>query len=302
MSGFKSEQVSGFRLECASGFIGIRIVSMQGSNLTLIDASNATAKASLPLVPAPSALTLSPNGRWIMSSGNDGIGRIWDLGNGAWRAVAWHEGPIKTAQFSRDGGRILTVGGDRLGDARVVHIDELVRMGARRTIAGPRAAQAGFAVDLAGSVFYATEDWPQGGVRVIRRLDMATGSTRKIWLSTADISSIAYSPETNVLFVQGADDILTALDVANEKSLWTSQSTRSPNGAPQVIGSGRLVLANETNTSAPILIDARDGTRIHPPGPGPRGTILRSDSESHFLSTPTRTLHFSSTLRQRKNR
>jgi WD40 repeat protein len=260
------------------------IVSVQGSRLVLLDPSSFAEKASVPHVPASANLALSPDGRTLASSDYDGVVRVWDLDSGASRAVGYHEGPIRHTAFSPDGNAIVSIGGDRLGDARVVHVDPINVVGARRSIAGSLTAGAGFATDPAGGLLYVAPAWTQAGTRNIERLDLVDGSIRHIWSTTSEIESMTFSPNIGILFVQSSDNSIAAISVADQKAEWRATSARSPNGAPTLIGRGNFVQANDASKGAPFLIDTRTGKRIALPGPEPHATVLHVDPSGRFFA------------------
>src|SRR6185503_14327645 len=65
--------------------------------------------------------SFSPNGKRVVTAGDDGSARIWNTSSGRLLfALKGHEGPVDSALFSRDGSLVLTGGADgtaRLWDA-----------------------------------------------------------------------------------------------------------------------------------------------------------------------------------------
>src|SRR5262249_26627250 len=69
--------------------------------------------------------TFSPDGRRVLTVGNDNAARVWNAGTGApVTPPLRHNGPVSHAEFSHDGKRVLTASGDttvRIWDVEFLH-------------------------------------------------------------------------------------------------------------------------------------------------------------------------------------
>jgi hypothetical protein len=71
----------------------------------------ATGKQRLTLAGAASEVALSPDGRWLVTGGDDQVVRVWDLATEkVYKELAGHEGAVERLAFSADG-KVLVSGG-----------------------------------------------------------------------------------------------------------------------------------------------------------------------------------------------
>ncbi|MCW3098377.1 MAG: hypothetical protein JWL77_3995 [Chthonomonadaceae bacterium] len=71
----------------------------------------------------PWSVTFSPNGKWLLTGDSDGSAYLWDRESGKRLAtLPYQHGQVFSAQFSRDGGRVITVGNG--GYAEIWNISE----------------------------------------------------------------------------------------------------------------------------------------------------------------------------------
>lgn len=144
-----------------------------------------------------SALVTSPDGRRLVSGGDDGIARVWDLADGdgpeSSVSVLALRGGVGAISFSHDG-RWLAIGGmddaARLYEAPLFGSDPVVLAGPVRTL--------GFGLDGTLAV-----GGPDGSVRLYELNDL---STRPRTLhhadedgNTTDVLSLAFSPDGSEL-------------------------------------------------------------------------------------------------------
>ena len=61
------------------------------------------------------AVAISPSGKTLLSSGNDGIIRLWDISTGKLlKLFRGHNKPVWDVKFSPDGKRFASAGGDEV--------------------------------------------------------------------------------------------------------------------------------------------------------------------------------------------
>ena len=59
------------------------------------------------------AVTFSPDGKLLVSTGQDGLARVWTVADGKlWKTLEGHKSGIPHAAFSPDGKRLATAGWD----------------------------------------------------------------------------------------------------------------------------------------------------------------------------------------------
>lgn len=158
-----------------------------------------------------SHVAFSPDQRWLVSSGHDGIPLVWDLETGQPRCrLRGHAAWVVSAMFSPDGGRILTAGLD--GTARVWDAQTGEQVLEIRHATGVR--QAVFSPD---GELIATAARSQG----LGLWEARTGTPRPLPSQHAQpVQSLAFSPDGRRLACAGGGAWATAGDEDTSVSIF----------------------------------------------------------------------------------
>jgi WD40 repeat protein len=229
-------------------------------------------------------LVFSPDGRMLLTTGEDGTARLWRSGPWTHAILEGHAGALTRAEFSRDSSRVLTVGSD--GTARVWDATTGGSIAVLRLAAGT-IVDASFSPD-GNRIVTATDDgarvWALSGFDQIRRIDgwnavlspdgrvvATTRGTPKTpdlrdWVRTTEVRDVATGTvltrvRTGSARVRSVDwgDASTALSPDGRLAFASSART----AAVWNVRTGR-VLSRLRGLSGPIR-DAefsRDGTRV----------------------------------------
>jgi WD40 repeat protein/serine/threonine protein kinase/DNA-binding XRE family transcriptional regulator len=80
-------------------------------------------------IAAIQSLSVSPDGRYLLSASDDQTARLWDIQTGQeLRRFVGHAGPVEIAIFTPDGRMVLTGSGDRTARLWYTQIDDTVKM------------------------------------------------------------------------------------------------------------------------------------------------------------------------------
>ena len=161
-------------------------------------------------------VAFSPDGRFALAGGEDGIARLWDVQTGEeLRQFKGHEGAIQSVAFSPDGRRILTGSKDKT--ARVWNTDtgsELARFRGH----GDWVRSVAFSPD--GQRALTACGGPSAGDNTVRLWDAANGKELQVMRGhEKPVSCAAFTPD-GLRAVSGGDDNTVRLwDLADGREL-----------------------------------------------------------------------------------
>jgi WD40 repeat protein len=90
---------------------GLIATSSEDKTARIWDASNGRYLRTLPLKKPVMSVTFSPDSRFVLTAGADDKAHLWRARTGgSLAALSWHFTPVADAEFSPDGGWIVTIG------------------------------------------------------------------------------------------------------------------------------------------------------------------------------------------------
>jgi WD40 repeat protein len=196
----------------------------------------------------------SPNGRHLVTAGEDGTARVWDAATGAGHvSLAGHGGAIRSAVFSSNGERIVTASDD--GEARVW-------------------ITASGELELAltghdGPVHYATFSpdaaliLTASGDRRVRLWDASSGHTVTVLVGHDQaVTYAAFSPDGRLVVSASRDGTARLWNVATGQSTHVLQGHKEPVAFADFSPDGRLVVTASDDKTARIW-DVATGHGVH---------------------------------------
>jgi WD40 repeat protein/tRNA A-37 threonylcarbamoyl transferase component Bud32 len=194
-------------------------------------------------------VSISPDGKWVASSGGDGVIRLWEVSTGRLHASLDHAGAVSVA-FAPDGQTLLSRSNDqlKLWDAA----SGMERPAPSKALAAPVLAAAwapdGKLLAVAGT----EKDSPKANpVPVLRVWDVASGEARAVLRGHAGaISAVAFA--RNGQLASGSDDHTVRLwDLAAGKERLVLASRGSGNITSVAFSpDGQIVAAGTVNQTA----------------------------------------------------
>ncbi|MDD7966571.1 P-loop NTPase fold protein [Actinomycetospora lemnae] len=202
------------------------------------------------------SVAVSPEGARVVSGGQDGSVRVWDMATGVPVGDPWigHKGGVRSVAVSPDGSRVLSGGED--GSVRVWDLATGVPVG------DPWLGHQGRVLSVAVSpdsswVFTGSQD---GSVRV---WELATGvPVGDPWLGhQGRVLSVAVSPDGSRVITGGADESVRVWDVVSGDPVgdpWLGHQGRvwsvavSPHGSRVVSGGDGAVRVWDMATGVPV--------------------------------------------------
>ena len=206
---------------------------------------------------AVQVLAFSPDGTRLASGDRTGAIRLWAMPDGRplGDPIPAHTAAVTALTFSQDGKTLYSASDD--GTLRTWHAETGEAAGAEIALAGSN----GRAFNPDGSLLVATD---QLTLTVQSTLDGRPVSPPMMGHS-ANIQSVALSPDSRLLASAGFDGIVNVWDVATGKPLYPP--LRGHDGRVLVVGwspDGRVLASGGTDAEI-LLWDVATGKRIGPP-------------------------------------
>jgi WD40 repeat protein len=195
---------------------------------------------------AVNSVAFSPNGQLIATGSADGTARLWSVAGGIPLASFPHEAgargkAVQYVEFSPDGTKLLTVGGDRFAHvfdvARHAELFALNNVGVVNTA---RFSHDGTLIATAGAT-------PAGSTEAVRIWSAKTGDQVDVLNLTggARVADLAFSPNDKLLATAGSNDTIARIWNFAQHT-WVAHITQHRSGVESVAftpDSGSLITA-----------------------------------------------------------
>jgi WD40 repeat protein len=168
------------------------------------------------------AVAFSPNGQLIASGSADGTARLWSVVGGLEVASFAHEPgargkTVQHVEFSSDGSRLLTVGGNRF--VRVFDVARRTELFALNNVALVNTARFSHDGNLIATA---------GAIEAVRLWNARTGALISVLDLTGRVSDLAFSPDDALLATAGSNDTVGRIfNLAQESPVGTISAHRS---------------------------------------------------------------------------
>jgi WD40 repeat protein len=153
---------------------------------------------------AVAGLVATPDGKTLISVGNDNSVRIWDAATGKLRKTLGGEGEgwIGFVILSPDGTKAYTSGGES-----VIRIWDVATLRPAGTLEGHTGAVRGLALSADGKFLVSG-----GSDKTLRLWDLSTGKSVRIGSETHSVESVAITPDGSRILAGADNGVITVYD------------------------------------------------------------------------------------------
>ena len=153
---------------------------------------------------AVAAVAVTPDGKTVVSVGNDNAVRVWDAATGALRkSLDGHTGWVGSVVITPDGTKAYTAGGDN-----VIRIWDLATLQPVGVLEGHEVAVRGLALTADGKFLVSG-----GGDKTVRLWNLATGKlVRKYGPETNSVESVAVTADGSRIFAGTDNGVVTVFE------------------------------------------------------------------------------------------
>ena len=195
---------------------------------------------------AVNSVAFSPDGQLIATGSADGTAVLWSVAGGIPLATFLHEAgsrgkAVQYVEFSPDGSKLLTVGGNRFARVfDVAHHTELFALNNVGVVNAARFSHNGKLIATAG------------GIEAVRIWSARTGELVDVLNLTGRVADLAFSPNDKLLATAGSNDTIARIWNFDQQT-WVAHLTQHRSG---------VVSVAFTPDSGSLLTAGRDGRAI----------------------------------------
>ncbi len=202
-----------------------------------------------------SSAAFSPDGRWVVTSSDDGTARVWDAKSGApISSPLRHAGPVHSAAFSPNGQQVLTASED--GTARVWNAKSGAPMTPPLRHGGP-VDHAAFSAD-GRRIVTASED------RTARVWDVQSGKQVGSLQHPQAVSYAEFSPDGRIIITTSQDHKVRVWDEVKGVFRESHFPNRNLISRPAISHDGQWVVGRGGPYNSAAIMDVTSGAPFFP--------------------------------------